>query len=293
MKELRLYYPMPRFPPVSVTGGRCQLLCSHCRGQYLCHMPDVSTPERLRDFCVRHEEAGGVGLLISGGSTPAGRVPMEPFLPTIGWVKKNTGLIVNLHTGMLDAAEAEMIASTGADIVSVDAVGSRETLKEVYGLRVGVEEYNATLTNLVDAGAPHVAPHVCVGLHYGRVLGEHRAVEFAAGINPEVIVFLGLIPTENTPMAGLSPPPPGEVTGLIREAKKLSPQTDVSLGCMRSREYKDELDWAAVEAGASRVTLASKSTEQRALDAGYNVIRLDGCCAVPRSLEGRMLGREG
>jgi uncharacterized radical SAM superfamily protein len=293
MKELRLYYPMPRFPPVSVTGNRCELLCSHCRGHYLGHMPDVSTPARLRDFCVELEEGGGVGLLISGGSTVEGRVPLGPFLPTIAWVKENTGLIVNLHTGMLDAAEAEGIASTGADIVSVDVVGSPETLREVYGLKTSVEEYNATLINLVDAGAPHVAPHICVGLHYGRVQGEHRAIEIAASIEPEVIVFLGLIPTENTPMAGVPPPPLEEITGLISEAKRLSPRTDVSLGCMRSRDYKLELDWAAVEAGASRVAMASRSTERRAANSGYRVLRLDGCCATPRSLEGRLLGCEG
>jgi len=132
-----------------------------------------------------------------------------------------------------------------------------------------------------------------VGLHYGRVLGEHRAVEIAAGINPEVMVFLGLIPTENTPMAGVPPPPPEEITGLISEAKRLSPRTDVSLGCMRSRDYKLELDWAAIEEGACRVALASRYTEQRAHDAGYSVKRLDGCCATPRSLEGRLLGGEG
>ncbi len=292
-KELRLYYPMPRFPPVSVTGSRCDLRCSHCRGHYLGHMPDVSTPDRLRDFCVRLDEGGGVGLLISGGSTVDGHVPLKPFLPTIAWVKENTGLIVNLHTGMLDAVEAKEIASTGADIVSVDVVGSQETLREVYGLKTSVEEYNATLTNLVDACVPQVAPHICVGLHYGRVLGEHRAVEIAAGIDPEVMVFLGLIPTENTPMADVPPPPLEEITGLISEAKRLSPRTDVSLGCMRSRDYKLELDWAAVEAGADRVALASRSTEQRALDAGYKVIHLDGCCATPRSLESRMLRGEG
>jgi len=292
-KELRLYYPMPRFPPVSVTGGHCDLRCSHCRGHYLGHMPDVSTPDRLRGLCIRLEEGGGVGLLISGGSTVEGRVPLRPFLPTIAWVKENTGLIVNLHTGMLDAVEAEEIASTGADIVSVDVVGSRETLREVYGLKASVEEYNSTLTNLVDAGASHVAPHVCVGLHYGRVLGEHRAVEIAASIDSEVMVFLGLIPTENTPMADVPPPPLEEITGLISEAKRLSPRTDVSLGCMRSRDYKLELDWAAIEAGADRVALASRSTEKKALDAGYKVIHLDGCCATPRSLESRMLRGEG
>jgi uncharacterized radical SAM superfamily protein len=288
-KELRFYYPMPVFPPVSVTGGHCDLRCSHCRGHYLKHMPDVSTPAKLRDFCVRHEKAGGVGLLISGGSTMEGRVPLTPFLPTIAWVKENTGLIVNLHTGMLDENEAQGIASTGADIVSVDVVGSQETLREVYGLKTGVEEYGATLTNLVDAGAPHVAPHICVGLHYGRVLGEHKALEMAAGIDPEVIVFLGLIPTENTPMADVPPPPLSEITGLVSEAKRLCPRTQVSMGCMRSREYKSELDWAVIEAGADRVASASHSTEQRALDAGYRVIHLDGCCATPESLEKRLL----
>ena len=292
-KELRFYYPMPVFPPVSVTGGSCDLMCSHCMGHYLKHMPDVSTPAKLRDFCIRHEEAGGVGLLISGGSTLEGRVPLRPFLSTIAWVKENTGLIVNLHTGVLDVSEAEEIASTGADIVSVDVVGSDETLRMVYGLKASVEKYGATLTNLVDAGAPHVAPHICVGLHYGKVLGEHKALEMAASIDPEVIVFLGLVPTENTPMAKVTPPPLAEITGLISEAKRLRPHTDVSLGCMRSREYKTELDWAAVEAGTSRVALASRSTEQRAQEAGYRVIHLDGCCATPRSLEKRLLRGEG
>jgi len=289
MRTLKFYYPMPGFPPVSVTGGHCDLRCSHCRGHYLGHMPDVSTPDRLREFCVGHEAAGGVGLLISGGSTAEGRVPLKPFLPTIAWVKENTGLIVNLHTGMLDAVEADEVASTGADIVSVDVVGSEETLRDVYGLRVGVDEYGATLTNLVDAGALYVAPHICVGLHYGKVLGERRALEMAAAIDPEVIVFLGLIPTESTPMADVAPPPLGEITGLMSEAKRLSPGAEVSLGCMRSREYKAELDWAAIEAGADRVSLASRSTEQMALDAGYGVKHLYGCCATPRSLEDRLL----
>jgi hypothetical protein len=128
-----------------------------------------------------------------------------------------------------------------------------------------------------------------VGLHYGRVLGERRALELAAGADPEVVVFLGLIPTEGTPMAGVPPPPPAEVAGLITEARRLMPRAEVSLGCMRSRGYKDELDWAAVEAGAGRVALASRSTERRAQDAGYRVIQLDGCCATPRSLEKRLL----
>jgi uncharacterized radical SAM superfamily protein len=263
-------------------------MCAHCKAHYLGHMADVSSPEKLKRFCVEHERGGGAGLLVSGGSTVEGRVPLKRFLPTLAWVKENTGLILNLHTGMLDMKEAEEVASTGADIVSVDMVGSEETLRDVYGLKASVEEYGATLTNLSDAGAASVAPHICVGLHFGELRGEYRALEQSLAIEPEVIVFLGLIPTAGTPMSGLSPPPIDKIVGLMGEAKRLSPRTEVSLGCMRSRGYKTELEWRAIEAGVERVASASKSTVNRAAENGYKVKRLDGCCATPRALEERL-----
>ena len=284
-RTVRFYYPLPRFPSVSVTGSRCELMCAHCKAHYLVHMPDVSNPEKLKRFSVEHERGGGVGLLVSGGSTAEGRVPLKRFLPTLTWVKENTGLILNLHTGMLDMREAEEVASTGADIVSVDVVGSEETLRDVYGLGVSVEEYGATLTNLRDAGAASVAPHICVGLHYGEVRGEQTALEQSLAIEPEVVVFLGLIPTAGTPMLGVAPPPIDEIVGLMGEAKRLSPGTDVALGCMRGRGYKTELEWQAIEAGAERVASASRSTMRRAAENGYEVKRLDGCCATPRALK--------
>ena len=287
-KTIRLYYPIPKFPSVSVTGEGCELQCSHCRGHYLQHMPDVSTPEKLKEFCVRHEAGGGVGLLISGGSTKLGRVPLEPFLDTMRWVKDNTGIILNLHTGMLSRDEAEAVAATGVDIVSVDLVGSDDTLRMVYGLDTDVTEYGATLQNLVDGGA-NVAPHVCVGLHYGEVKGESRAIELASEVKPEAVVFISLIPTADTPMAEVRPPSVEDVEELIKEAVDICKGSDISLGCMRSRGYKTELEWAAIKAGAKRVALASRRTEKRVLEAGYRVEKLDSCCATPRSFDDRLL----
>lgn len=285
---IRFYYPLPRFPSVSVTGPRCELMCAHCKAHYLGHMPDVGTPENLKNFCVEHERGGGVGLLVSGGSTAEGRVPLKRFLPTLSWVKENTGLILNLHTGMLDIHEAEEVVSTGADVVSVDVVGSEETIRGVYGLKASVEEYGATLTNLRDAGAPSVAPHICIGLHFGELRGEHRALEQSLSIEPEAIVLLGLIPTADTPMSSVEPPTVDEIIGLIEESKRISPRTDVSLGCMRSRGYKTKLEWRAIEAGAERIALPSRSTEKRAIEEGYQVKRFDGCCATPHALEERI-----
>jgi len=251
-------------------------------------MPDVSSPEKLREYCIKHEERNGVGLLISGGSTQNGRVPLEPFLDSIRWVKDHTDLIINLHTGMLNKEEALAIAATGIDIVSVDLVGDAETLRRVYGLNAKIEEYDATLQNLVDGGA-NVAPHICAGLDYGEIKGEHRALELASTVTPETVVLISLIPTADTPMEDVKAPSVDSIIGLVEEAVRVCKGSEISLGCMRSREYKTELEWAAIKAGVSRIAMASRSTEKRAIEAGYDVIHLDGCCATPRKYDFRLL----
>ena len=251
-------------------------------------MPDVSSPKKLKDYCIRHEESDGVGLLISGGSTKNGRVPLEPFLDTIRWVKDHTGLIINLHTGMLNKKEAEAIAATGIDIASVDLVGDAETLRRVYGLDANIKEYDATLQNLFDGGA-NVAPHICAGLDYGEIKGEHKALELASTVNPETVVLISLIPTAGTRMENVEAPSVDSIIGLVREGVSVCKGSEISLGCMRSREYKTELEWAAIESGVTRIAMASRSTEKRAVEAGYDVLKLDGCCATPRKYDSMLL----
>jgi uncharacterized radical SAM superfamily protein len=251
-------------------------------------MQDVSTPKKLKDFCIKHDADGGVGILVSGGSTKEGKVPLEPFLDTLRWIKNNTELIVNIHTGLLNKIEAEAIVATEVDIVSVDLVGSRKTLKQVYGLDVSVENYMGTLIHLKNAGVSSLAPHICIGLHYGEVLGEQKALEMAIKTKPEVIVFTSFIPTVNTPMEKILPPKINTITDFISDAKRRTKGTIISLGCMRSRENKIELEKKAIQAGASRIALASRITEKWALEQGYNVKKVNGCCVIPRSKENEL-----
>lgn len=283
--KVRFYYPMPGFPSVSVTGASCGLNCAHCGGHYLGHMTDVSTPEKLKDYCNKLWMNNGVGLLLSGGSTREGKVPLRPLLGAVRWVKDNTGLIVNTHTGVLSRVEAEEIAAAGVDIASVDLVGSRETVKRVYGLDIKPEEYMQTLINLHDAGVPQVAPHVTVGLDYGVVKGEFKALEYAGAVNPEVIVVNALIPTKGTLMEKVPAPSHGMVLDVIRESKRLHPDVEVSIGCMRPRVDKPSLEWQAIKAGASRLATPSRSTFIKATREGINVKVINGCCATPISYE--------
>lgn len=290
-REIRFYYPLPRFPNASVTGSRCALRCRHCGGRYLEGMSSVETPSKLKRFCAELEAEGGVGILVSGGSDIRGRVPLGPFIDALRWVKENTGLIVNVHTGLLDARQAEEIASTGVDVASVDVVGSDETIRRVYGLEATAEDYKETLEALRDAGVPHIVPHICVGLDHGEIRGEAAALEMVQRFDPDLVVILGLIPTPGTPMEAVEPPSPEDMARAVAAARLMCPRAGVALGCMRSRNDKALAEELAIAAGADRVVLPARSTVENAVRRGFRVRHLDGCCSIPRSLEHRALRR--
>jgi uncharacterized radical SAM superfamily protein len=251
-------------------------------------MPDVSTPEKLKDFASHHWVNKGVGLLVSGGSTPDGKVPLEEFYPALRWIKDNTGLIINLHTGLMSRKEIIEIAAIGVDVASIDLVGDNRTIKRVYGLNANPSDYENTLHGLKDAGV-NVMPHVCVGLDYGKLVGEIHALEIAAEVRPEVIGVIALMPTEGTPMESSAAPRVEDVTRVIAEARRISPMSEVSLGCMHSRIEKLRLEEESIKAGVTRITLPSRLTVEKAAEAGFEVRKLDGCCGLPRNLEDRAL----
>ena len=284
-RELRFHIPQPRFPSVSVTGARCALRCEHCGGHFLTGMENTDTPEKLKDFCSGLDAEGGVGVLISGGSNPRGHVPLEGFLGAITWVKENTSLIVNLHTGLLDPHQAEAIASTGADIVSTDVVGSKGTIKRVYGLDATVDDYAETLVNLRDARVPYIVPHVCVGLDFGEIKGEARALEIMKNVDPEIIVIIALIPTKGTGMEAVTPPSVEAIAKTVAAARLMHSDTSIAIGCMRPKADKTLGERLALQAGADRIVLPSRFTVEYALSEGFTVKHLDGCCAIPVGLE--------
>lgn len=290
-REIRFYYPLPMFPNISVTGTRCALRCRHCEGHYLEGMSSVETPSKLKRFCAELDAKGVVGILVSGGSDINGRVPLGPFIDILRWVKENTGLIVNIHTGLLDAEQAEEIASTGVDIASVDIVGSDETIRRVYGLDATTEDYKKTLVALWDAGVPNIVPHICVGLDHGVIRGEAVALEMVQRLDLDLVVILGLIPTPGTPMEAVEPPSAGDMARVVAAARLMNPLAGVALGCMRSRNDKVLTEELAIAAGVDRMVLPARTTVENAVRRGFSVMHLDGCCSIPRSLELRALRR--
>ncbi|MBU4255941.1 MAG: radical SAM protein [Candidatus Thermoplasmatota archaeon] len=285
-KILKTYYVWPRFPSVSMSGKSCMLSCRHCNKYYLENMTPAVTDEELVRVCRRFYENNAVGVLLSGGCDKNGRmINLEKNLSAIKKIKDETGLIIKLHTGFVDEKLAENLKDI-IDVASMEMVGSNTIIKEIFGLNATVNDYVETFRNLQDVGV-NVAPHVCVGLHNGRVREEFKALELIKeNIKPETVVIIVFRPTKNTVLQDLQPPSPEDVGSVVKKAKKLF-DVEISLGCMRPRNrfVRAEIEIEALKSGASRMEIPSKKTISYAKEKGYEIRRFDACCALPEKYE--------
>jgi lipoyl synthase len=281
--QLKVYTPIPRFPPLSLSGTACQLSCQHCNRAYLRGMRPVTTPETLVRTCRELRDQGAIGALLSGGSTHEGEILNLPeMVEAIRVAKRETGLILNIHPGLMDEATAEALAGS-IDFVSLE-IPATETIREVFGLDATTADYVATYQRLRAAGM-HVVPHIAV---YDG--GEDQLLKAIVDLpHPETIVVIVFSPTLGTPMAEAEAPSPDMVGGVVARLVAAFPETEITLGCMRPRtkEIRSALELAALDAGVSRMELPSRETLAIAKARGYEITRFDACCALPRALEAR------
>lgn len=278
MREVYLYRPYPRFPQVSVTGGMCHLNCNHCAGHYLKGMRPALTGEDLREVALQIEREGGLGMLLSGGSSSEGEVMFrEEHVRAVRWIKENTSLLVNLHPGLMRESMAEGFYAAGVDVVSLDVVGSAEAIEEVFHLHREPSDYLSSYLMWRELGV-EVVPHITAGLRCGGPSGEMEAVDMLAENPPGAVVILGFIPTPGTPYGNCPPPPRERLLELIEYAAGQLEGTDVLLGCMRPRHYRD-LELKAVEAGVRGIASPHTHLKDVLLRRGYRVEEVPLCCA--------------
>jgi len=247
-------------------------------------MLPCSTPDILFTTCSRLAANGARGALISGGYNAKGYVPLEPFLEAIARIKRELGLFLNMHTGLIPHELSRELGRVGVDMVSVDLIGSDETIRMVLGIEKTTRDYERTLKELKQA-VPHVVPHICIGLHKGRIEGEAKALEIAVKIQPAALVFLVLAPTAGTQFEKITPPSPSEVGRVIAAARLKFPEVTIALGCMRPRgDKRAEFELQALQSGVDRIEIPSEQTVEAARRLGLDVRRLEACCAVPDDL---------
>lgn len=269
------------FVSISVTGTACALSCEHCKTSVLQGMMALPQSESsLFEVCAQMARRGARGVLISGGCDRQGRVPLLPHIADLIRVRRELGLAVRVHAGLPDEETCAALAEVGIDGAMVDIIGHEETIREVYHLQAAPEDYEAVLARLERYRIPTV-PHIILGLHFGRMLGEWRALEMIARHPPKLLVLVILMPLTGTPMGACRPPTLEEIGGFFAAARKALPTTPVTLGCARPLgPIKSAIDRLAIDAGLNGIAYPAEGivayARQRNLEAQF----VNACCGV-------------
>ena len=242
-------------------------------------MISATSPDGLISIGKKIKQSNGIGMLVSGGSSPDGKLlNLDLMLSSISYIKEKLNLIVNIHPGLLNEDTASRLT---VDFASIDIQGE-DIIKDVLGLKASAEDYLKTYDILIQAGI-NVVPHVCI-------FSGGEDVLLNKIIPPTVIVVIVFTPTKETPMENYSPPKTSIIGDVISKLHDKFPKTEISLGCMRPRErsIRTEIEIIALEAGIARIELPSRRTVQYAKMKGFDIKRFNACCALPQELEARL-----
>jgi lipoyl synthase len=265
---------------LSITGPECRLRCKHCGASILRNMRATVTPEALLREARRVFQSGSRTILVSGGAEEDGGVPLGPFFPTLKKIRSEWGLKVLVHTGLVSAETADGLAEAGVSAALLDMIGHDETIRRVCNLQASVEDYEASLRRLTERAIP-TAPHVIMGLHFGRMKGEIPALEIITRYPVKALVLVGLRPLPHTAMAGVRPPDPQALGEFFVRARKMFPRIPVVLGCERPLgRHRQQTDVLAVNSGLDGIAFPSKQALDLAREQGLEIQTSSECCAL-------------
>lgn len=269
------------FPAFSITGPGCALNCDHCRAKILEPMIPATSPEALdqkvRDLILLQDLQG---FLLSGGSNRRNEIRYEPYYPVVEKLKRDfPHLKIAIHTALTDEAQAQGMASAGIDTAMMDVIGAEETIKQVYHLDRTVDDFEATLAALC-ATDMEVSPHIVIGLHYGRLLGERTALEMIARHRVEALVLVVNMPFYAKP-GTFETPDTSEVGHFFMQARSAMGERQVLLGCARPPGmHKRVTDAYAVMAGLDGIAFPADGAVAAAQAIGRPVNQEHACCSI-------------
>lgn len=270
----------PYFVPISITGSSCTLQCDHCKAKILKAMQKASDPESLFKLAKDLKEKGTKGLLISGGSDSKGVVPLIKFKDSLKKIKEELELKILVHTGLVDRELAKALADVQIEAAMIDIIGNDETVKKVYHLEARADNFENSLALLCEYGV-RTAPHVVIGLHYGKIKGEQEALKAVSRYPIDCLVLVGLMPQFGTPMEKVTAPTSIEMGEIFCEARVMFPSIPVLLGCERTYgSEKVKIEEVALEAGLNGIAYPSEGIIKKSRDLGLIPHFSELCCAL-------------
>jgi len=269
------------FPAFSITAGACGLNCDHCQKKILEPMIPATSPEML-DAKVRQliRTEGLNGFLLSGGSNKRNEIPYRRYLPVVENLKEDfPDLKIAIHSALLDEQRARSMESAGVDTVMMDVIGAAETIQQVYKLERPVEDFEETLAALCSTSM-EVTPHIVIGLHYGRLLGENNALDIVSRYPITALVLVVVMPFYAKPGTFVTPDTK-DVGTIFATARETLHDKQVLLGCARPPGmHKRVTDAYAVMAGLDGIAFPADGAVSVAHSIGRPFEQAHACCSI-------------
>ncbi len=269
------------FPAFSITAGACGLNCDHCQKKILEPMIPATRPDML-DKKVRQliAEEGLQGFLLSGGSNKKNEINYARYLPVIERLKHDfPELKIAIHSALLDAARAKAMEAAGVDTVMMDVIGDAATIEQVYKLERPVDDFEETLAALCTTSM-EVTPHIVIGLHYGRILGEPRALDIVSRHAVTALVLVVIMPFYAKPGTFVTPDT-ADVGRIFGAARERLPDKQVLLGCARPPGmHKRITDAYAIMAGLDGIAFPADGAVSVAHTIGRPFEQAHACCSI-------------
>jgi len=269
------------FPAFSITAGGCALMCDHCEARILEPMIPAVKPEILdREVRRMINEESLQGFLLSGGSNKRNEIRYGRFYPVIEKLKRDfPQLRIAIHTALTDEQGAKAMEAAGVDIAMLDVIGAQETIRDVYHLDRPVDDFEATL-EAICATSMQVSPHIVIGLHYGRIVGEENALDIIARHKTHALVLVVIMPFYARP-GTFETPSTTDVGRVFMAARQRLPDRHVLLGCARPPGmYKRVTDAYAVMAGLDGIAFPADGAVAVANAIGRPFHQAHACCSV-------------
>ena len=269
------------FPAFSVTAAGCALMCDHCEAKILEPMIPATSPEMLEQKVRALVAAQDLqGFLLSGGSNRRNEIRYERYYPVIERLKRDhPRLKIAIHSALLDAPRARAMADAGVDTAMMDVIGAQQTISEVYHLERPVEDFEATLEALC-ATRMEVVPHIVIGLHYGRILGEPAALDIVSRHAVHSLVLVVIMPFYAKP-GTFATPDTSDIGRIFLEARERIPDRQVLLGCARPPGmHRRVTDAYAVMAGLDGIAFPADGALGVAHAIGRPVAQEHACCSM-------------
>ena len=279
------------FPAFSITAGACALMCDHCEANILDPMIPATSPEMLeqkvRDLVLLQNLQG---FLLSGGSNRHNEIAYERFYPVIEKLKSEFPYLrIAIHSALLDEARAKRMEAAGVDTAMMDVIGAQETIRDVYHLDRSVDDFESTLAALCSTSM-EVVPHIVIGLHFGRTVGEANALDICARHGIHALVLVVVMPFY-AKVGTFATPSTRDVGEIFLEARQRLENKQVLLGCARPPGVaRRVIDSYAVMAGLDGIAFPADGMVALADSIGRPYHQEHACCSVKLGGVGEVTG---